>query len=183
MKKRIVCILLAAVMTVMLAACGKSDASGSGNMAASEEASQGTESEGSDQENAGTENDEAEDSVAVNAGSESSTVYFTTDISPAGLMNVYEALGWEPTGKVAAKLSTGEPPASNYLDPALIADLVQSVDATIVECNTLRRVKNRDGHAHAGGRGSRIYGYCGCGYPGCGRLHGASRGRRTAADK
>lgn len=136
MKKRIVCILLAAVMTVMLAACGKSDASGSGNMAASEEASQGTESEGSDQENAGTENDEAEDSVAVNAGSESSTVYFTTDISPAGLMNVYEALGWEPTGKVAAKLSTGEPPASNYLDPALIADLVQSVDATIVECNT-----------------------------------------------
>lgn len=51
-------------------------------------------------------------------------------------MSVYEALGWEPVGKVAVKLSTGEPPASNYLDPALIADLVQSVDATIVECNT-----------------------------------------------
>lgn len=166
MKKRIVCILLAAVMTITLAACGKSDASGSGNPAASEEASQGTESEGSDQGNAGTENNGSENDAAVNAGSESvssegsdqdstdedsadsesaaasdsdkesSTVYFTTDISPAGLMNVYEALGWEPTGKVAAKLSTGEPPASNYLDPALIADLVQSVDATIVECNT-----------------------------------------------
>lgn len=143
MKKRIMCILLAAVMTVTLAACGKPDASGSGNAAVSEEALQGTESEGSDQGNARTENDEAEDNVAVNTGSgsvdsdkESSTVYFTTDISPAGLMNVYEALGWEPTGKVAAKLSTGEPPASNYLDPALIADLVQSVDATIVECNT-----------------------------------------------
>lgn len=63
-------------------------------------------------------------------------VYFTDDISPEGLMNVYEALEWTPTGKVAVKLSTGEPPASNYLDPALIADLVQSVDASVVECNT-----------------------------------------------
>lgn len=65
-----------------------------------------------------------------------SSVYFTSDISPDGLMAVYEALNWEPTGKVAVKLSTGEPPASNYLNPELIKDLVQSVDGTIVECNT-----------------------------------------------
>lgn len=51
-------------------------------------------------------------------------------------MAVYEALEWEPTGKVAVKLSTGEPPASNYLDPELIKDLVQSIGGTIVECNT-----------------------------------------------
>ena len=51
-------------------------------------------------------------------------------------MAVYEALNWEPTGSVAVKLSTGEPPASNYLDPELIKDLIQSVDGTIVECNT-----------------------------------------------
>lgn len=63
-------------------------------------------------------------------------VYMTTDISPNGLMAVYQALGWEPDGKVAVKLSTGEPPASNYLDPELIKDLVQHVDGTIVECNT-----------------------------------------------
>lgn len=65
-----------------------------------------------------------------------SVVYFTADISPEGLMRVYEALGWTPTGKVAVKLSTGEPPASNYLRPELIGDLVQSVEGTIVECNT-----------------------------------------------
>ena len=64
------------------------------------------------------------------------TVYFTSEISPEGLMAVYEALGWEPEGKVAVKLSTGEPPASNYLKPDLIKDLVQSVGGTIVECNT-----------------------------------------------
>ena len=67
---------------------------------------------------------------------ETPTVYFTSDISPEGLMTVYEALGWEPEGKVAVKLSTGEPPASNYLKPELIKDLVQSVGGTIVECNT-----------------------------------------------
>ena len=63
-------------------------------------------------------------------------VYMTADISPEGLMAVYEALNWMPTGNVAVKLSTGEPPASNYLRPELIADLVQAVDGTIVECNT-----------------------------------------------
>lgn len=63
-------------------------------------------------------------------------VYMTTDISPEGLVAVYEALGWEATGNVAVKLSTGEPPGSNYLHPELIKDLVQSVDGTIVECNT-----------------------------------------------
>ncbi|WP_408636144.1 DUF362 domain-containing protein [Parablautia intestinalis] len=51
-------------------------------------------------------------------------------------MAVYEALNWEPAGSVAVKLSTGEPPESNYLEPELIKDLVQSVDGTIVECNT-----------------------------------------------
>lgn len=63
-------------------------------------------------------------------------VYMTSDISPDGLMAVYEALGWSPKGETAVKLSTGEPPASNYLRPELIADLVRSVDGTIVENNT-----------------------------------------------
>jgi uncharacterized Fe-S center protein len=69
-------------------------------------------------------------------------VYFTADISPAGLMAVYNALEQKPdsatiaSGKVAVKMSTGEPPNSNYLRPALIKDLVQSVNGTIVESNT-----------------------------------------------
>lgn len=64
-------------------------------------------------------------------------VYMTTDISPEGLAAVYEALNWTPTGNVAVKLSTGEPPASNYLRVELIGDLVRSFDSpTIVECNT-----------------------------------------------
>ncbi len=69
-------------------------------------------------------------------GKEGSVVYFTSDISPEGMLAVFEALGWTPTGNVAMKLSTGEPPASNYLRPELIKDVVDAVNGTIVECNT-----------------------------------------------
>ena len=64
------------------------------------------------------------------------TVYFTADISPGGLQRVYDALNLAPTGKLAVKVSTGEPPASNYLRAELIGPLVQSIGGTIVECNT-----------------------------------------------
>ena len=64
------------------------------------------------------------------------TVFFTSDISAEGLVKIYEQLGWEPSGNVAVKISTGEPPASNYLRPELIGDLVQMLHGTIVECNT-----------------------------------------------
>lgn len=59
----------------------------------------------------------------------------TTDISPEGLLKIYDSLGVNLQGNVAVKLSTGEN-GSNYLDPALIKDLVQSLNGTIVECNT-----------------------------------------------
>ena len=57
------------------------------------------------------------------AASEAPVVYFTSDISAEGLVRIYEALGWTPEGNVAVKISTGEPPASNYLHPELIGDL------------------------------------------------------------
>ena len=65
-----------------------------------------------------------------------STVYFTKDISPEGLQKVYAALGVTLKGKVAVKISTGEPGGHNFLQPALIAALVKSLNGTIVECNT-----------------------------------------------
>ena len=76
----------------------------------------------------------AEDSAA---DAEKPVVYFTADISAEGLVKLYEQLGWEPSGgSTAVKISTGEPPASNYLRPELIGDLVRRLNGTIVECNT-----------------------------------------------
>lgn len=63
-------------------------------------------------------------------------VYYFKEISAANLVNIYKALGREAKGKVAVKLSTGEPGGHNFLQPALIKDLVQLVNGTIVECNT-----------------------------------------------
>lgn len=63
-------------------------------------------------------------------------VYMFKKISAENLVKIYEALGREATGKVAVKLSTGEPGGHNFLQPALIKDLVQKVNGTIVECNT-----------------------------------------------
>ena len=63
-------------------------------------------------------------------------VYYTKDISAAGMLRLYEKLGWSPVGKTGVKISTGEPPASNYLRPSLLKDTVQKVNGTIVECNT-----------------------------------------------
>ena len=63
-------------------------------------------------------------------------VYMTKQIDSAGLMEVYKALGAKPEGRIAVKITTGEPPNSKYLRPELIKALVQSLKGTIVECNT-----------------------------------------------
>jgi uncharacterized Fe-S center protein len=75
---------------------------------------------------------------AALAGSTSggSTVYMTKDISPAGLMAAYKALGREASGKVAVKVHMGEPGGENFLSPDLIKDFVLSVNGTFVDCNT-----------------------------------------------
>ena len=67
---------------------------------------------------------------------EAATVYMTTDISPEGLVRIYEALDVEAHGRVAVKISTGESSKSNHLRPELIKNLVQKVNGTLVECNT-----------------------------------------------
>ncbi len=141
--KKIVVWFSAVLLVLSLAACGNSTESAENNDTETTNSQPATDGSGSSgQEENVSVNDDSEketgasqDTVSRDNG-EASVVYFTSDISPEGLMAVYEALNWEPTGGVAVKLSTGEPPASNYLDPELIKDLIQSVDGTIVECNT-----------------------------------------------
>lgn len=84
------------------------------------------------------------DSTAV----DTATVYFTSDISPEGLMRVYKALGVKPEGRVAVKISTGESEESNQLSPELIAPLVRTVGGTLVECNTAYKGNRYDTADH-----------------------------------
>ena len=69
-------------------------------------------------------------------GASKPKVYMFKEISSANLVKIYEKLGRRAEGRVAVKLSTGEPGNNNYLNPALIRDLVERVNGTIVECNT-----------------------------------------------
>jgi len=63
-------------------------------------------------------------------------VYFTDNISPEGLMNIYHTLGVTPQGNVGVKVSTGEAGNNHFLNPNLVKDLVWEVNGTIIETNT-----------------------------------------------
>ena len=67
---------------------------------------------------------------------EKAKVYFTKDITPEGLIKVYEALGVNLEGNVAVKLHSGEDGNQNYLRPDFMKDLVSKLNGTVVECNT-----------------------------------------------
>lgn len=69
-------------------------------------------------------------------GASKPKVYMYKEISSENLVKIYDTLGRKAEGKVAVKLSTGEPGNNNYLNPDLIKDLVHKVNGTIIECNT-----------------------------------------------
>jgi hypothetical protein len=67
-----------------------------------------------------------------------SKVYFTRDISAAGLKKVYARINQDLTGKVAVKLHTGEPNGPYILDRGMVKDFLTAIpNSTIVECNVL----------------------------------------------
>ena len=63
-------------------------------------------------------------------------VLFTKEITEESLIKIYEKLGVELKGKVAIKLHSGEDGNQNYLRPEFMKDLVEKLNATVVECNT-----------------------------------------------
>lgn len=77
-----------------------------------------------------------------------SKVYMFSEINSGNLVKIYEALGRKAEGRVAVKLSTGEPGNNNYLNPDLIKDLVRKVGGTIVECNTAYGGGRADTESH-----------------------------------
>ncbi len=75
--------------------------------------------------------------LAQRSGNES-IVYFTRDLSAAGLKKAYEAVSGEIDGKVAVKLHTGEKHGPNIIPHAWVQALMEAdiPGGTIVETNT-----------------------------------------------
>lgn len=68
----------------------------------------------------------------------SSIVYFTRDLSPQGLIKIYQKVSEVIFGKIAVKLHTGEKHGPNIIPHKWVEELFKSEipDATIIETNT-----------------------------------------------
>lgn len=65
-----------------------------------------------------------------------SKVYFTKEISPEKVLEMYRLIGKELKGRVAVKLHSGEEGNQNFLKPEFWKPVIDGVQGTVVECNT-----------------------------------------------
>ncbi len=65
-----------------------------------------------------------------------SVVFFTKEINPEKVVEMYKRLGVSLPGKVAVKLHSGEKGNQNFLRPAFWKPMVEAENGTVVECNT-----------------------------------------------
>lgn len=71
------------------------------------------------------------------SGKDVSNVYFTKDLSAAGLIKLYQKINAGISGRVAIKLHTGEPQGPNILPREWVKEFQAQVpDSKIVETNT-----------------------------------------------
>ena len=65
-----------------------------------------------------------------------SIVYFSKEISPEKVLELYKMLSVSLPGKVAVKVHSGEKGNQNFLKPDFWKPIIDFVDGTVVECNT-----------------------------------------------
>lgn len=65
-----------------------------------------------------------------------SIVYFTKNITPEKVIDIYNAVGRKLTGKVAVKLHSGEVGNQNFIRPEFWKPIIEKLNGTVVECNT-----------------------------------------------
>ena len=63
-------------------------------------------------------------------------VYFSREISPEKVAEMYQLVGKQLPGKVAVKLHSGEEGNQNFLKPEFWKPIIEEVKGTVVECNT-----------------------------------------------
>ena len=66
----------------------------------------------------------------------SAKVYFSREITPEKVLELYKLLGKELPGKVAIKVHSGEKGNQNFLKPEFWKPMIDHVQGTVVECNT-----------------------------------------------
>lgn len=64
------------------------------------------------------------------------TVYFSKEITPQKVLELYQLAGKQLPGKVAVKVHSGEKGNQNFLKPDFWKPIIDHVNGTVVECNT-----------------------------------------------
>lgn len=67
---------------------------------------------------------------------EKAKVYFSKNITPENVIEMFKVLNKELKGKVAVKVHSGEKGNQNYLHPEFMKPMIEYVNGTVVECNT-----------------------------------------------
>ncbi len=67
---------------------------------------------------------------------EKAKVYFSKNITPESVVEMFKILNKELRGNVAVKVHSGEAGNQNYLRPEFMKPMIEYVKGTIVECNT-----------------------------------------------
>lgn len=65
-----------------------------------------------------------------------STVYFTREINSKNIVEIYKKLNIDLGGNIAIKLHSGEKGNQNFLKPDFYEDIINFLNATVIECNT-----------------------------------------------
>lgn len=65
-----------------------------------------------------------------------SKVYFSDEITPQKVLELYKCLNTKLEGNVAIKVHSGEKGNQNFLKPDFWKDIINYVNGTVVECNT-----------------------------------------------
>lgn len=65
-----------------------------------------------------------------------SKVFFSKEITPEKVVDLYKLLNADLPGRVAVKLHSGEAGNQNFLKPEFWKPIIELVDGTVVECNT-----------------------------------------------
>ncbi|MBE5757776.1 MAG: DUF362 domain-containing protein [Clostridiales bacterium] len=63
-------------------------------------------------------------------------VYFSREITPNKVVDLYKKVGKELKGKVAIKVHSGEKGNQNFLKPDFWKPIIDMLNGTVVECNT-----------------------------------------------
>ena len=65
-----------------------------------------------------------------------SKVFFSKEITPEKVVELYNRLGVDLSGQTAIKLHSGEAGNQNFLKPEFWKPIIETVNGTVVECNT-----------------------------------------------